>query len=76
MEKAALKKLPVGIEIIEVKYADQEKCDAACQEALNQIKEKNYTRELQEDGCSTICQYGIACHKKACRVTVETDSVA
>lgn len=57
----------IGI-IIEVKYAEEEYLESACQSALEQIKEKNYEAELKEDGYARILKYGIACRRKKCRV--------
>lgn len=57
----------IGI-IIEVKYAEEEHLESACQSALEQIKEKNYEAELKEDGYARILKYGIACRRKKCRV--------
>lgn len=57
----------IGI-VIELKYAENASFDAACQEALRQIEEKNYAEILIDDGMKTIYKYGIACYKKRCRV--------
>ncbi len=57
----------IGI-IIELKYAENAKFDAGCQEALQQIKDRNYEEVLINDGMKTIYRYGIACYKKRCRV--------
>lgn len=60
----------IGI-VIEVKYAEKGACEAACQEALKQIEERGYVERLKEEGIRTILKYGIACHKKKCRVALE-----
>lgn len=57
----------IGI-IIEIKYAENAAFDAACQSALQQIREKNYEERLIDDGMKTIYRYGIACYKKRCKV--------
>lgn len=58
--------------IIEVKYAENIKTlDKACEKALKQIKEKNYDQKLQEEGYETILNYGIACYKKRCKVSMD-----
>lgn len=57
----------VGI-VIELKYAENAAFDAACREALLQIKDRNYEEALLDDGMKTIYRYGIACYKKRCRV--------
>ena len=36
--------------IIELKYAEDGNLDAACDEALRQIEEKDYTAKLKQDG--------------------------
>ena len=60
----------IGI-IIEIKYAENARFEEACQSALKQIEEKNYTNYLREDDFHTIYRYGIACYKKKCRVQAE-----
>ena len=62
----------IGI-IIEIKYAENARFEEACQSALKQIEEKNYTDYLREDNFHTIYRYGIACYKKKCRVQVEKE---
>ena len=57
----------VGI-IIEVKYSDDGKLDKACAEALEQIEKNDYEQVLRDNGMQTILKYGIACHKKQCKV--------
>ena len=54
--------------VIEVKYADNGDLDAACQEALEQIREKNYREKLLLNGLDPIMTFGIACCRKRCRV--------
>ena len=39
----------------------------ACQEAMKQIKDRNYEEILIDDGMKTIHRYGIACYKKRCK---------
>lgn len=57
----------IGI-VIELKYAENAAFDTACQEAMQQIRDKNYDEVLLDDGMKTIYRYGIACYKKRCRV--------
>lgn len=57
----------IGI-VIEFKYAEHASFDAACQEALKQIRDRNYEEVLVEDGMKKIYRYGIACYKKRCKV--------
>lgn len=54
--------------IIEVKYAENAAFDKACEEAMEQIVDKNYMEKLRLDGISTIHAYGIACWMKECRI--------
>ena len=54
--------------MIEVKYADNGKHDAACQKALNQIETMHYEAELLADGIQHIVKYGMAFYKKQCMV--------
>ena len=60
----------IGI-VIELKYAENARFDAACQEALQQIRDRNYVENLIDDGMKTIYRYGIACYKKRCKVITE-----
>ena len=57
--------------VIELKYAENAAFDAACREALQQIRDRNYEEVLIDDGMKTIRRYGIACYKKRCRVVSE-----
>ena len=57
--------------VIELKYAENAAFDAACREALQQIRDRNYEEVLIDDGIKTIRRYGIACYKKRCRVVSE-----
>lgn len=54
--------------IIEVKYADNGDLDAACQEALEQIREKHYKEKLLLNGLDPVMTFGVACCRKRCRV--------
>lgn len=60
----------VGI-IIELKYAENARFEAACKEAMEQIKARNYEELLLDDGMKTIYRYGIACYKRRCKVVSE-----
>lgn len=59
--------------VIELKYSETEKMDAAIEEAMKQMEEKNYAALLQANGCKPVLKYGIACHKKRCRVVLEEE---
>ena len=62
-----IKNEKIGI-VIELKYAENASFDAACKEAMKQIRERNYEEKLIDDGMKTIYKYGIACYKKRCKV--------
>ena len=57
----------IGI-VIELKYAEKAAFDTACQEAMEQIQDRNYEERLVDDGMKTIYRYGIACYKRRCKV--------
>jgi hypothetical protein len=54
--------------VVEVKYAENNKLESACQEALTQIEERHYDAHLQLDGMQTIVKYAISCFRKRCMV--------
>ena len=56
--------------VVELKYAENGRLDAACEVALQQIEEKQYAVKLEEDGMREILKYVIACYKKECRVVL------
>ncbi len=56
--------------VIELKYAENGNMDAACEEALKQIEDRDYTARLRDDGMRNIIKYGIACYKKNCKVVL------
>ncbi len=56
--------------VIELKYAERGDMDAACEEALQQIENRDYVAKLKEDGMRNIIKYGIACYKKNCKVVL------
>lgn len=58
--------------IIEVKNAASiSGLDKACENAMAQIKNRRYDETLRENGRCDILAYGIAFHKKRCRVVCE-----
>lgn len=57
----------IGI-VIEIKYSESPNMEDACTKALAQIETRSYAGRLLDDGMETIIKYGIACHKKKCRV--------
>lgn len=58
--------------IIEVKHAASiGGLDKACENAMAQIKNRRYDEALRENGRCEILAYGIAFHKKRCRVVCE-----
>ena len=56
--------------VIELKYAEDGDLDAACDKALKQIEEKDYTAKLKQDGMINFIKYGIACYKKFSKVVI------
>ena len=64
----------VGI-VIELKYSENEKSlDKDCQDALQQIEDRNYAQELRNQGYQKILKYGIAFYHKKCCVKVAMQS--
>ena len=58
--------------IIEVKHAASiSGLDKACENAMAQIENRRYDETLRENGRCDILAYGIAFHKKRCRVVCE-----
>ena len=58
--------------VIEVKYAPTiAELDAACKNALNQIKERRYDEWLRNEGRENNIGFGIAFCKKRCKVVCE-----
>ncbi|MDO5423726.1 MAG: AAA family ATPase [Eubacteriales bacterium] len=60
--------------ILEIKYAEDGKLDAACREALEQIERNRYEEVLLDEGVDHILKYGIAFYKKRCRVMFAGDA--
>lgn len=57
--------------IIEIKICDKPKeLFTKCEDALNQIDEKHYEDELNEEGYEDIIKYGIAFYRKDCVIKV------
>lgn len=55
--------------IIEVKCATSfQGLDKSCEDAMNQINTRRYDAVLREEGRCNIIKYGIAFHKKRCKV--------
>lgn len=54
--------------VIEVKYAEDGNLREACERALAQIEERRYDEVFRENGVDHILKYGIACHRKRCKV--------
>ncbi|MDO4557005.1 MAG: AAA family ATPase, partial [Lachnospiraceae bacterium] len=58
--------------IIELKVVDKYRdLDAACEQALNQIREKEYSQDLAEEGYQEVIWYGMGFYKKQVRVHME-----
>ncbi len=59
--------------VLELKYSKTEKAlDKECDDALQQIEDRNYDQELREKGYTKILKYGIAFYHKKCRVKAAT----
>lgn len=54
--------------IIEIKYAEDENLQKACEKALGQIENSHYDEELKDEGINEVLRYGIAFYKKRCKV--------
>ena len=60
--------LRIGM-VLELKYSKTENAlDKECDDALQQIEDKNYDQELREKGYTKILKYGIAFYHKKCLV--------
>ena len=60
--------LRIGM-VLELKYSKTEnELYKECDDALQQIEDKNYDQELREKGYTKILKYGIAFYHKKCRV--------
>ena len=60
--------LRIGM-VLELKYSKTENAlDKECDDAFQQIEDKNYDQELREKGYTKILKYGIAFYHKKCRV--------
>lgn len=68
-----MRRASMGI-VIELKYSESKNLEAACEKALQQIEDKNYAEQLEEDEMATILKYGIACHKRTCMVRMAAAS--
>ncbi len=63
--------------VLELKYSKTEKAlDKECDDALQQIEDRNYDQELREKGYTKILKYGIAFYHKKCRVKASNQSIA
>lgn len=54
--------------VMELKYAENGEFEDACNAALRQIEEREYTTYLHQEDIETIHIYGVACYKKRCQV--------
>lgn len=60
--------------VIEIKHPEDGDLDQGCEEALEQIEEKNCVAKLKQDGMRQFIKYGIACYKKTCKVVIGAES--
>ncbi len=58
---------PMGL-VIEVKYARDGNLDASCQEALAQIKGRQYGAAFYDEDIEKVLKYGVAFYKNKCKV--------
>lgn len=62
--------------IIEVKVSDSiDSLEEDAKKALQQIEDRNYAKELRQEGYRKIDCYGIAFYRKDCEVSVDGDSL-
>ena len=54
--------------VIEIKYSESSNLNKWCEVALQQIEDNDYAARLIEDGMKKIIKYGIAFHRKHCKV--------
>ena len=59
--------------VIELKYSESPNLEAAYNEALAQIEEKDYAARLVDDGMTSILKYGVACRRNTCMVRMLSD---
>ena len=59
--------------VIELKYAGDGNLEKGCQQALQQIEEKQYAEGLRRRGMRKILKYGIAFWEKECQVALGKD---
>lgn len=57
--------------VIEVKDTGDCTLEHGCSEALKQIQDNNYTKELLDEGCSTVLCYGIAFKLGQCKIALQ-----
>ena len=58
--------------VIEAKIASSEDLlEKECQDALQQIEEKQYAKKIERSGFREVIQYGIAFYKKECLVRTQ-----
>lgn len=55
--------------VIEMENASSEdKLEAECQNAINQMEENQYARKIERSGFRKVVRYGISFYKKECLV--------
>ena len=68
ISKSPIKRIGV---ILEIKYAENEKLDEHCNEAIKRIRDRHYEQTLIDDGMDVIILFGVACYKKRCKMKCE-----
>lgn len=69
--------------VFELKYAEDKekngeqdkKLKQACEKAMQQIKDNNYTEVLKKDGMETIYTFGVAFCRKKCKIMCEKEEI-
>ena len=55
--------------VLELKTAERfSDMEAKCEEAMQQIEDRNYVESLMDDGYRPVLKYGICFFKKGCRI--------
>lgn len=62
--------------VLEIKVSRQERdLEKSCQAALDQIRDREYTKKIQKSGFKTVLAYGVAFYQKRCRIEAEMENI-
>ena len=62
--------------VLEIKVSRKERdLERSCQAALDQIRDREYTKKIQRSGFKTVLAYGVAFYQKSCRVEAEMENI-